>query len=69
MMKKHSATVEDVEMLEQFAETWELDKNKFMIRQKRRVVNNQIKLLGFDENGLRTMSKERFERFMEIKAK
>ena len=40
-----------------------------MIRQKTRVVNQQIKLLGFDENGLRTMSKDRFERFMEIKHK
>lgn len=68
-MEKNSATSDDVELLEQYAETWELDKNKVMIRQKTRVVNNQIKLLGFDEDGLRTMSKERFERFMEIKAK
>ncbi len=68
-MEENQATSDDIEILEQYAETWELDKNKVMIRQKTRVVNNQIKLLGFDENGLRTMSKEKFERFMEIKSK
>ena len=40
-----------------------------MIRQKIRVVNEQIKLLGFDEDGLRKMSKDMFEKFMKIKEK
>lgn len=68
-MEKNKTTREDVIMLEIYADTWELDANKVMIRQKTRVVNNQIKLLGFDEEGLRNMTKDRFERFMEIKAK
>jgi superfamily I DNA and/or RNA helicase len=38
-----------------------------MIRQKTRVVNQQIKLLGFNEDGLRSMSTDMFDRFLEIK--
>ena len=58
-----------MEYLEQYADTWELNKTKVMIREKTKVVNSEISLLGFDEEGLRKMSKKDFESFMAVKTK
>ena len=66
-MSLFKATREDVIFLEQYAETWELNETKLFIREKIRVVNHSINLLGFDNNGVRTMSKEMFDRFLERK--
>ena len=69
MMSFFKATREDVIFLEQYAETWELNETKVFIRENIRVVNHSISLLGFDNNGLRTMPQEMFDRFLEIKDK
>lgn len=39
MMKKHKATLEDIIQLSQYASNYELDPNKYKIRQKVKVVN------------------------------
>jgi hypothetical protein len=46
-MLKNQATFEDVRYLEQYAESWELNDHKLMIREKTSEVKSEIKLLGF----------------------
>ena len=45
-----------------------MDKTKLKIRRKNRMVNEQIKILGFNEEGIRNMKKQEFQEFIKMKA-
>ena len=66
-MKNHHATDRDLKELQKFSMNFELDPIGYMIRQKPKVVNQQLTLLGFDNEGIKNLTKEQFNKFMHIK--
>lgn len=63
-MKFFKATVQDIKEVVEFAENFEIDSMGIKIRKKNREVNEAIKILGFDETGIRNMKENEFKNFI-----
>jgi hypothetical protein len=67
MMKKHRISSDMVKNISNYSNVFELDPLKFKIRRKEQTINQDIKLLGLDKEGIRNLSVERYDAFMEVK--
>ncbi len=63
-MKFFKATVQDIKEVVEFAENFEIDSMGIKIKKKNREVNEAIKILGFDETGIRNMKENEFKNFI-----
>ena len=57
MMKMNNARERDIADLEKYSENFELDPLKIKIRRKQQVVSDELKILGFDQDGIRNLDK------------
>lgn len=65
-MRDHwRADCHDVVEVANFTSVFELDQQKTKIRKKDRILNNDLKFLGLDKEGIRNMSEDNYNKFME----
>jgi hypothetical protein len=55
-MQENFATHQDLDFLQHYAENFEIDKTKLKIRKKILLVNEEIRLLGFNSAGIRNLT-------------
>ena len=56
MMRYNSATEQDIIILAQYSENFEV--NNLKIRQIPKIVNAKLRMLGFDQEGIRNLKKD-----------
>ena len=66
-MAKYHACERDLIELEPYSQNFELDPKKIKIRRKRFEINTKIKVLGFDQEGIRNFTNEQFDEFLKVK--
>ena len=54
----HRATKQDIADLAQYSENFEVDPLKIKIRRRDQSLSNELKLLGFDQDGIRNLDGE-----------
>jgi hypothetical protein len=58
MMAKYNVTFLDILAIEPYAENWELNPTKLLVRKRTMVVAPELKLLGLNEEGIRNMTQD-----------
>ncbi len=57
MMRQYNATIEDIKAIAKCAINFEINKNGLLIRQKLKNLNESVRILGFDNDGIRNLNK------------
>ncbi|TNV84047.1 hypothetical protein FGO68_gene3258 [Halteria grandinella] len=68
-LRRLKATLADIKRIAPFALNFELNESGALIRKKERNLNESIRLLGFDNEGIRNLNADQYKRFMLEKAK